>query len=139
MKQNAPVTTNNAGVLDTQRQFALGMIETGNNDRKIGSAGEVSRYQIKPAVWREYSHSHNYQNPATSLEVARRHWTALATHFKQHTHREPTDFDMYVLWNAGYAYYAGKGFNPANVSRTERDRAQRFANLCECSDLLASK
>src|ERR1035437_8720650 len=31
-----------------RRRFALGMIETGNNDREIGGAGEVSRYQLMP-------------------------------------------------------------------------------------------
>ena len=37
---------------DTKLFFALGMIESGNNDRGIGRAGEVSRFQIHPAVWR---------------------------------------------------------------------------------------
>ncbi|HXG49204.1 MAG TPA: hypothetical protein VNO52_16390, partial [Methylomirabilota bacterium] len=36
---------------------ALSLIESGNNDRAIGRAGEVSRYQILPTVWRRYSHS----------------------------------------------------------------------------------
>src|SRR6266516_276163 len=58
--------------------FALGMIESGNDDRGVGRAGEVSRYQIHPTVWRSYSGSREYQNPGVSLQVARQHWNYLA-------------------------------------------------------------
>ena len=43
----------NPAVLDLHRRLALGMIETGNRDDEIGGAGEVSRYQIMPSVWRQ--------------------------------------------------------------------------------------
>jgi hypothetical protein len=121
----------NPGVLDERRRFALGMIETGNDDDEIGGAGEVSRYQIMPSVWRHYSRSQRYQNPDTSLEVAQRHWSALYAGFKQQARREPTDFDMYVLWNTRYGYYAGRGFKPDRLHPVVRDRAQRFVNLVE--------
>lgn len=125
-----PVTSDSA-FLNARHRFALGMIETANNDDEIGGAGEVSRYQIMPSVWRHYSSSRNYQNPRVSLEVAQQHWTALHTFFQQHAHREPTDFDMYVLWNTRYGYYASKGFNPARLNPVVRDRAQRFVNLIQ--------
>ena len=32
---------------------ALSMIESGNNDLAVGQAGEVSRFQIRPQVWRQ--------------------------------------------------------------------------------------
>jgi|SRR5665213_3080709 len=130
----APPVADNPGLLDERRRFALGMIETGNNDREIGGAGEVSRYQIMPSVWRQYSHSRSFQNPADSLKVARQYWSTLYTRFMQQARRAPTDFDMYVLWNAGYSFYASRGFNPAKLSSTERDRAQRFVNLIENGD-----
>src|SRR2546426_8121216 len=41
---------------------ALGMIESGNNDRAVGRAGEISRYQIKKNVWRKYSSSSRYSD-----------------------------------------------------------------------------
>jgi hypothetical protein len=113
------------------RRFALGMIETGNNDREIGGAGEVSRYQLMPSVWRNYSRSSDYQNPQVSREVAQRHWAYLHDYFKQQTGREPDDFDMYVLWNTRFGYYAGKGFKPAHLHPVVRDRARRFVNLVE--------
>ena len=118
-------------VLDARRRFALGMIETANNDAEIGGAGEVSRYQIMPSVWKHYNNSHRYRDPDISLAVAQQHWTTLHDLFKQQAHREPNDFDMYVLWNTRYGYYASKSFNPDRLNAVVRDRAQRFVNLIE--------
>lgn len=127
----APASLANPGVLDARRQFALSMIETGNDDNEIGGAGEISRYQIMPTVWRHYSQSRRYRDPEVSLEVAQRHWATLYAEFKKQAHREPTDFDMYVLWNTHYGYYAKRGFAPARLQATVRDRAERFVNLVE--------
>jgi hypothetical protein len=132
----APVpVSGNIGELDERHQYALGMIETGNKDGEIGGAGEVSRYQIMPSVWRHYSDSLNYRNPQVSFTVARRHWANLYASFKQHTHREPTDFDMYVLWNTHYGYYASRNFDPDRLAPSVRDRAQRYVNLVQDGDI----
>ena len=122
-------------VRDAHRRLALGMIETGNRDDEIGGAGEVSRYQIMPSVWRQYSHSQNYRNPNVSLTVAQKHWARLYVGFIKQAHREPNDFDMYVLWNTHYGYYASKGFNPNRLAASVRDRAQRYVNLVQSDDL----
>ena len=114
---------------DAKRLFALGMIETGNNDHDVGGAGEISRYQIQPAVWKCYSKSDDYTDPEVSLQVARQHWIYLATYFKEKTGREPDDFDMYVLWNTRFGYYAKNGFSQKEISPVIRDRAGRFVNL----------
>ena len=127
--------SNGSAVLDGRRQVALGMVETGNNDREIGGLGEISRYQIMPSVWKQYSQSQYYQNPNVSLMVAQLHWSKLYAAFKKQAQREPSDFDMYVLWNTRYGYYASKGFNPARLSPAVHDRAQRFVNLVQCGDL----
>jgi hypothetical protein len=121
-------------VLDAHRRMALGMIETGNRDDEIGGAGEVSRYQIMPSVWRQYSLSQNYRNPNVSLAVAQKHWTRLYDGFIRQAHRQPSDFDMYVLWNTHYGYYANKGFDPDRLCPAVRDRAQRYVNLVQCDD-----
>jgi hypothetical protein len=120
--------------LDSRRLNALGMIETGNDDRAVGAAGEVSRYQLAPPVWRSYSSSMDYRNPAVSLQVARLHWNHLAAYFKEKTGHTPTDFDMYVLWNTRYGYYAHFNFSHTQVSSIVRDRAQRFVNLVNRKD-----
>lgn len=126
---------NNPAVLDAHRRFALGMIETANKDNAIGLAGEVSRYQIMPSVWRHYNNSQQYQNPSVSLAVAQKHWLTLYATFKKQARREPNDFDMYVLWNTRYGHYARKGFKPDRLSPVVRDRAQRFVNLVRCDKL----
>jgi len=114
---------------DAKRLFALGMIESGNDDRGIGPGGEVSRYQIQPAVWKTYSGSREYQEPELARSVASLHWNYLAAYFRERSGREATDFDMYILWNTRMGYYAGKGFDQRLVSPIVRDRARRFVNL----------
>jgi hypothetical protein len=108
---------------------ALGMIESGNNDAAVGGAGEVSRYQIKPRVWEQYSGSRAYRDLGMSSRVAERHLQSLEDYFRRRTGRAPTDFDRYVLWNAGPVYYRRAGFSSARVHRDIRQRATRYANL----------
>ncbi len=123
-----------ACTLDARRLYALGMIETGNDDRAIGAAGEISRYQLSPPVWKSYSKSMDYQNPDVALQVARLHWTYLAAYFKEKSGRTANDYDMYVLWNTRHGYYARKGFSPQRISPVVQDRAQRFVNLINRKD-----
>jgi hypothetical protein len=127
----APAVSHKPAVLDNRRLFALGAIETGNNDNEIGQAGEVSRYQIMPSVWKHYNHSSYYDDPQVSRTVAQQHWSSLRASFMKKTGREPDSFDMYVLWNTCYGYYASKGFHPGRLDPVVRDRAQRFVNLVE--------
>jgi hypothetical protein len=108
---------------------AISMIETGNNDWAVGQAGEVSRYQIKPLVWKRYSHSTAYTDAELSTWVADQHMAYLEQLFQRRTGRQPTDFDRYVLWNAGPNYYARVGFSADRVNTVIRDRASRFVNL----------
>ncbi len=114
---------------DDKQLFALGMIESGNRDRSIGGAGEVSRYQIIPAVWKSYSASSEYADPQISVQVARQHWIYLAKYFKEKTGRNPDNFDMYVLWNTKFGYYAGKKFSQQDISHVIQNRAERYVNL----------
>src|SRR5438105_3434958 len=92
------------------RLEAISMIETGNNDRARGRAGEISRYQLLPWVWRGYTTSQAYQDPAVAARVARQHLNYLEGWFRSQAGRPATEFEIYVLWNAGPAYYAKRGF-----------------------------
>jgi hypothetical protein len=125
----AAQTADDASLPDSKRLLALAMIETGENDREIGGDGEVSRYQLSPAVWKCYTTSHDYADPEVSLQVAWQHWSYLANYFRQKTGREPDDYDMYVLWNTRFGYYAHKRFSQLEISPVVRDRASRFVNL----------
>lgn len=112
-----------------ERSLALGMIESGNNDRARGVAGEVSRFQIHPSVWQAYTRSKAYHDPQVAAQVAERHWRFLARYFHSRTDRVPTDFDMYVLWNTRWGYYRRRGFDPDRVDPRIAARAARFVNL----------
>ena len=113
---------------------AISMIESGNNDRAIGGAGEVSRYQIMPRVWKTYTSSRAYQNTEVSRKIAQKHLAYLESLFQNKTGRPPSDFDRYVLWNAGPTYYARVGFAAARVHPVIRERARRYVNLREMPD-----
>jgi len=110
---------------------ALSMIESGNNDSAIGRAGEISRYQIKPWIWRRYSTTASYHNSRVSRSVAEKYLAELEETFRKRAGREPDDFDIYILWNAGPTYYGKAGFSKKRVNPIVRERAQRFVNLRE--------
>ena len=116
---------------ETFRIAALGLIESGNNDAAVGGAGEVSRYQIKPWIWRQYNQSSSYADRRVSTQVAARHLADLEERFRRAARREPTDFDRYVLWNAGPTYYGRIAFSPVRVHPVIRERARRYVNLCQ--------
>lgn len=126
------------GALNAHAEFsrleAISMIETGDNDRAIGKAGEVSRYQLLPKTWRQYTSARNYADPAISSQIARQHLASLEANFRAQAGREPTDFECYVLWNAGLSYYAKVGFNARRVSSKIRERADRFVNLRQITE-----
>ena len=124
-------TTSWAGLSKLQ---ALSMIESGDNDAAIGQAGEVSRYQIKPWIWRGYSQSKAYRDAHESSAVAIKYLSDLEETFRKRARREPTDFDLYVLWNAGPAYYSKCGFSPSRIDPVIRNRARRFNNLRRMED-----
>ena len=63
--------SNQGPALDEKRLFALGMVETGNNDWEVGAAGEISRYQINPSIWKAYSPKTDYRDPVAATRVAR--------------------------------------------------------------------
>jgi hypothetical protein len=100
---------------------ALGQIESGDNDKAHGKAGEVSRYQIRPTLWAIYSKSKNYTDPNEAWEVASQILGVRIYAFAKANNRPPTPFEIYVLWNA-----------PAQIARPSRvvsERATRFENL----------
>jgi hypothetical protein len=110
---------------------AISMLETADRDTIVGRAGERSRYQIMPSVWRHYTTSREYTNPQVARSVAERHLASLEATFRAQTGREPSDFDRYVLWNGGPTYYGKIGFNALRVHPVIRERAQRYVNLRE--------
>jgi hypothetical protein len=114
---------------------SLAMFETGATtprrsacDLMRGRAGEVSRFQIMPEVWRSYSSSRDYSNPAVAWTVAERILEDRLVLFRAATRREPTALEVYLLWNKP-GHFEAMAFDLARVRALYRSRAERFANL----------
>jgi hypothetical protein len=107
------------------RLSALSMIESGDNDRMVGRAGEISRYQIMKREWRTVTNSTRFTErkvaEAVTLQLIDKRVATFRSIFK----RNPTDFEFYGLWNAPAQVYRGR------VSPVVAERCRRFANLCE--------
>ena len=104
------------------RWSALSQLESGDDDTAVGAAGEVSRYQIKPELWRRYALADaDWTNPEAALSVAKEAMQERCVAFERAVHRPPSDSEFYILWNA-----------PAQVQRPGKavlGRAERFCNL----------
>jgi hypothetical protein len=104
------------------RWAALSQLESGDNDSVRGTAGEVSRYQVRPEIWDRYAASNmNWLVPADALRVAQKIMKERCAEFERAFGRQPTNFEFYVLWNA-----------PACIgepAKAVRERARRFCNL----------
>ena len=114
---------------------ALAMIETGatspvpgDPDHVIGGSGEISRFQIMPGVWKAYTRSRNHTNPEVAWTVTRRILADRVRSFEKATGRIPEPVEVYLLWNKP-GHFEGVGYRLEKVSKTYRDRAERFQNL----------
>lgn len=128
-----------------QLREALGHFESGATtptrsaaDAKIGSRKEVSRFQILPQVWRQYSKSAQYRDPDAAWAVAEKVLTDRHTWFTKATGREWDAVDLYLMWNAPAVYERAK-WDRRKVSRVVLERAQRFANLLMRADGLLAQ
>src|SRR5882724_5599281 len=83
-------------MLAMDRWAALSMLETGDNDSAVGPGGEISRFQIQPALW-PGGDSHD---PKVALAAAQGIMRPRLEKFLQSHKRPATDFEFYVLWNA---------------------------------------
>ncbi len=107
------------------RLSALSMIETGDNDRMVGRAGEISRFQILKREWRSVTNSTRYSDPKVAKAVTLTLLDRRVQKFEERFNRPPTNFEFYALWNAPTQVLQRR------VSRTVAERCQRYANLCD--------
>lgn len=106
--------------------WALGELESGNNDHKIGPRKEVTRYQITPKLWNKSTTHWGEHPPSPSCyscasAIAAGIWRTRQHAFESSHGRQPTDFELAILWHC-----------PARMSKTtksDRDYATRFVNL----------
>ncbi len=114
------ILSTNALAMD--RWTALAMLESGGDDRTVGPAGEISRYQIRPALWPGGDPNDSH----VALTNAQHIMSPRLAGFEQSHGRAPDDFEFYILWNA-----------PAQMNHPHlavAERARRFANLVHSSN-----
>ena len=128
----ATVMFSYAGPWDVPEIRALGMIESAERDTIIGKRGEVSRYQITPKIWKYYSKEYNvahwgdYKYAAT---IAYMVYTDMRKTLTLTLRRQPTDTEMYIMYNCGYGYFAKHDFAFTRIPWKLRERAMRYNNL----------
>ncbi len=115
------------GAMD--RFAALSMIEIGDRDNAHGPDGEVTRFQISPAVLAEFGiRKSEVRTEGGALAAAERIMEARVARFAAEHHRPPTPFEWYLLWHRPAVVLADGHRHP--MAR-ELERAQRFANLVQ--------
>jgi hypothetical protein len=116
--------------VDGQLLEALATVESGGNDRAVGRAGEVSRYQIKPGVWRRAVEDNGWKASAKDARAAKRVANTILEErikrFKQAVGREPTAREVYALWNAP-GLLAQQRWRYERLPQVVRLRCERFA------------
>jgi|SRR6266404_7107939 len=116
---------------------SLGMMESGNDDNAVGSAGEISRYQIKKKIWRMYSSSSRFWDMNEAWNIAEKVLATRIDKYQRRTGHQPAAFDLYVLWNAP-GQFQSVGFEQRRISHVVAERARRFANLVSQPDPTAT-
>lgn len=112
------------------RLNALSIVESRNNDHAIGKKGEISRYQILPRVWREYSKLKNYRNSSISRNIAKKIMSDREILFRKITGRIPNHKEWYLLWNAPSIFR--RSDYKFHITRSIlKGRAERFSNVVE--------
>jgi len=111
-------------------RFALGQIESGSQDKAVGKAGEVSRFQILPGMWNGIIYRHglgsvNSQSEAEAWVVVK---TWLAWNMRPLTKYRPSQ--IYALWHRPDKFRRAR-YRLSSLTRREQDRCRRFANLYE--------
>lgn len=115
-----------AAAIDVQHLVdQIGEVETGNAwDGRPGAAGELSCYQITPAVWHDtmpgvpFAECRSY---AAARACAVKHVRRLAARLEQLGYR-PTPARLALCWNLGFSAALQRRLRP-------NDYARRVANL----------
>jgi len=112
---------------------ALAEFETGATspvacaaDQKIGRSKEVSRFQILPGLWQQYTTSLDYADPETAWAVAKSILQERRETFQRVTGRDWNYFELYLMWNAPGAYRRAE-WDRTRLSPVVLERAERLA------------
>ena len=110
----------------------LSMLETGNNDYAVGTAGERSRWQIRKTTWRKYTKMSFDRaiNPEIAAVVASAHVQYLRDKLTTaYGGREPSPAQLYCAWNMGLTGFRRRQYLVSRCPAAVQERAERYANL----------
>lgn len=111
---------------------AISQIESNDNDKAKGRHGEISRYQLKRAVWKQHFPSEKDQRhiPSAARRCAKAHlcWLELRLCLAKQT-KDPNPRDVYAAWNLGLEAFSRRDYDFDRLPDTIKQRAERFANL----------
>lgn len=120
-------------MLDTLKLAkAIAEIETGNDNNAIGKLHERSRYQFRESTWKDHCDrpfEEATTNPALADSVAQEYIKWNMRYFITGCSRQPTAFDIAVMWNAGCGFYKRRQFNRSRVPAQVKEYANRVENI----------
>lgn len=111
---------------------AISQIESNDNDKAKGRHGELSRYQLKPSVWKQHFPDKKDQRhiPAEARRCAKAHLCWLEIQLcRAKRVKDPDPRDVYAAWNLGLEAFSRRDYNFDRLPDTIKQRADRFANL----------
>jgi hypothetical protein len=128
---------NSAAASDATFLEAIAQVESGQNRKAIGKAGERGMYQVGMAAWKDAEErlkaEGHYRFPwskwrdATAQDmVAASHLRWIRANFVRVGKPDPTPEQIAVVWNLGWSAAAARSFRP-------NEYALRVANLFHLS------
>ena len=130
---------NSAAASDATLLESIAMVESGQNRKAIGKAGERGMYQVGQAAWKDAEErlkaEGHYRFPwskwrdATAQDmVAASHLRWIRANFKRVGKPDPTPEQIAVVWNLGWSAAVARSFKP-------NDYALRVGNLFRLSSV----
>ena len=115
----------------------IAMVESGQNRKAVGKAGERGMYQVGKAAWddanerlKREGHHHfqfsKWRNPTAQDMIAAAHLRTIRDNFKRIGKPDPTPEQLALVWNVGWTAARSQGFRANGY-------AFRVANLFRLS------
>jgi len=117
----------------------IAVVESGQNRKAVGKAGERGMYQVGKAAWddanerlKREGHHHfqfsKWRNPTAQDMIAASHLRWIRSNFKRIGVAAPTPEQIALVWNVGWSGAVERRFKP-------NDYAIRVANLFRLSSV----
>ena len=117
--------------------FAFAKVESGMDDKAIGSAGERGAWQMGRAAWEDCNrwrklhglsvHDHcAAHHPTWGYQYARLYMAMLHGQLWRSMGREPSAAELYAAWNCGHAGFRRRNFDINQTPRVTRATIQKL-------------